>query len=340
MKANSRVAPQAEAVLERIRALAPRIDKLHAEISLAPVRAYLRGDALDPERQSLSARELAHSVVLQKLSELIPCPAILCKGEALARSLYGPPALRWRTDIDLWVRADERALVEQALRAAGGITTASACGRWIIPERVYRISAGRLMVNVDLHWQILSRPSLLPSFPFASIYQEASALDAGQIRIPSLSDSLLHACAHRRAHHRLDGDRAIWLLDIDLLWHALSAPERAALILRAKARGLGTLLRCGLMAASGLTGMELASEHFQELSKLEHAEVSARLADHAPTISDLRFDLASTRGSQRLQVLKDYLFPPWSYMRERHPATPDALLPLRYLSRIAGGVMR
>jgi len=54
----------------------------------------------------------------------------------------------------------------------------------------------------------------------------------------------------------------------------------------------------------------------------------------------LKSDLAATPWPSRLQLLREHLFPPASYMRQRFPRCPSMLLPLAYACRILVGAPR
>ena len=57
-------------------------------------------------------------------------------------------------------------------------------------------------------------------------------------------------------------------------------------------------------------------------------------------IEILKSDLIATAWGSKLQLLREHLFPPTSYMRERYPRWPAVLLPLAYARRILVGAPR
>lgn len=289
-------------------------------------------------RQQLLARELLNRELVQKIGKRLQqasVPAIVLKGEALAHR-YPALALRPRHDIDLWVAEAQRGLAETELRALGGEPVPTACGRWIQPEQLWRLPAGRSWIGIDLHWQPTSRPALLATLPFARCLAEGQPMPDGHgLRMLGDVDALLLACIHRLAHHRHEPERLIWQLDIALLWDALDFHERERACSRAVSTGVGCLLADGLLQAAGWL-QESPAKALLQLAPCRTREPARVLLQRDPVVADWRFDLAQARGRQRWQVLRDYTLPSAEFMRHRFAHARWRWLPWLYLRRLLG----
>jgi hypothetical protein len=321
----------------RLREIA-QLPALNCWQELDAVRSWHFGHDECGARAQLLSRELAHQAIVQKLSTQFPCPALLLKGEATARFLYPAPGLRFRTDVDLWIRAADQKLVNSWFSAQGAESFLSAAGTWIIPERCFALPVGALKVPVDLHWQILSRPALLPAFPWDEILASAHHL-GGHLYLPSIADVLLHACTHRRAHHRTGVENRMGLIDIDLAFCILSEDQKADVAALAVRRGIASMLLDALEHLRILTQLSVDEAIVARLRSAATHEAARRLMSDAPPISDFRFDVATTKGRQRLQVLRDYLLPPSDYMKRRFATFPRPLRWLAYPWRLLRGML-
>lgn len=309
--------------------LLPLLDWCAPELP-APTRA-----AAHKARRELLAREGLHRQCLEALDQALQptgVQALLMKGEALATTLFAAPALRPRHDIDLWVQPGAVAAVETALAALGGSPAPSASGRWIQPERLWRMPSGRARTGIDLHWQAVSRPSLLPALDFVNFLDGSQPLPGlRHIRAPDAACALRLACVHRWAHHRRDGDRCIWRVDIALLWESLGADGHASAVQSAVATGVASLVLAGLDSVRDW--IALPAPLRDRLAEAGAREDAAQLLRH-PGWPDWRFDLRTTRGWQRWQVLGDYLLPDPRYIRARYPGARVRWLPWLYLRRL------
>ncbi|PIV33793.1 MAG: hypothetical protein COS34_05860 [Lysobacterales bacterium CG02_land_8_20_14_3_00_62_12] len=170
---------------------------------------------LKPAAQMLALRELAHQAALstvsaQLLKHSIPC--LLIKGEALARSLYSTPAVRSRSDIDLWVDHQQLGPLQSILCQLGYPAVKQIVQHYARFEVVHG-QATPYPIGFDLHVRPFFRPRLLDERPFAAVWQDASVLaELPGLRVPAASDSFLIAALHlaRNPHKRW-----IWLYDID-----------------------------------------------------------------------------------------------------------------------------
>lgn len=308
---------------------------------ILPLLDWCRPQALQPAlaqtaraaRQQLLAREALHREVLAPLDAELGragIPAVLLKGEALATTLYPDAALRPRHDIDLWVLPADCASAESLLARLGATAAPGASGRWIQPERLWRVPTGRTRVGIDLHWQAVSRPALLQSLPFTRLHERGQPLGVGgTLRALHPQDALLLACVHRWAHHR-QGSRLIWHIDMAMLWEQLPPGGQAAVVERACAGRVAALLQAGLHSIADWIVLEPALD--EQLSAAAGQEPARRLLDLR--LPDWRFDLYTTHGRQRLQVLRDYLLPDPQWLRQRYATAHWRWLPWLYLRRL------
>lgn len=257
--------------------------------------------------------------------------ALVIKGGALSRWLYAERGLRPRTDLDLWIPAAQRQAWWQFLDAQGWRRTANAWGLWQQPEASFTPPEATLSWPIDLHWQISGRPALSKRLAFDEFYRRARRLaEHGDLAVPDPADSLLIAVAHAFGHHRSGRTRLIWLLDMALLWRQMSPEAKLEVSWRARAHGIASLVRSALVEAHRRLDIELDPDWLAAMDSAAQSEAwSSWLAD-AP--SDWRLDWRSCDGSQRLAIVKERLWPPADYLRQRYASrAPDWWLRLRRL---------
>ena len=142
--------------------------------------------------------------------------AIPLKGASLSRILYGSPAVRSTTDVDLLVPAAEVSTAAEIFEDRGYKSTLP---RTLLSRRaflshtdehtaetVYVAEVGGIPLQVELHWKILPLPE-------KTIWDSLFEYDAtgGAVRGLSPSLYLLYLCAHLAGH----GWRSLhWLADI------------------------------------------------------------------------------------------------------------------------------
>jgi hypothetical protein len=185
--------------------------------------------------------------------------------------------------------------------------------------------------DLDVHWKI-SNPIL-----FADMFA-FDELESNSIRIPSLSqyartlspvNSLLFACLHRIAHHN-NIERLIWLFDIHLLAEKLTEREFEEFWEIAEQKKLKTICWNGLTAAKEWFNTILPEHRAVH----DSAEPSADyLRSDLRNLDLLSLNLQQLSGWNKLQLLKENLFPPASYMLQRYNVSQRLLLPGLYLHR-------
>jgi hypothetical protein len=154
--------------------------------------------------------------------------------------------------------------------------------------------------------------------------------------------ALLLACVHRVAHH-FDSRRLIWLYDIHLLASTLSDDEWERFVALAAASDVTVICRQSLLSAKQRLSTPIPDRVLCDprWSTEPHAEPTAAYltprsrAEHV--LGELR---ALPRWRDRVQLVRQHLFPPRRYMREVYAVSSRAPLPILYASRVVRGARR
>ena len=147
---------------------------------------------------------------------------LLLKGAALGRMVYGSPAERPISDLDLLIPANRlerarEALAERDYQSAGLFWLTRWQQRYRAELPLVCSAPGRERLLVELHWSLVELPYYIDRIPMAEIWQAAEPI-AGLpgARLPDPATALLHSCAHWALHHSQE-QRLLWLLDVDRL---------------------------------------------------------------------------------------------------------------------------
>lgn len=287
---------------------------------------------------SLAARDAVAGVRLRHVLEALEqagVPVIVLKGVALA-AIYPASWVRPRRDDDLLV---EPARFEEACAVL------TACGYEAQPQNPGPDVLGQAHFtrvwprgdahHVDLHWRALV-PAAFDGVPGPSqLLSRAVPLpDLGPAaRGPDRVDALLHAVAHRVAHHGPDTDPQ-WLLYLHLLAVSLSRDDWDRLDQAARTARLARVLAAELdrvrLALPTPVPAALLDQWREITGEPSAAHVHARGRLHRLWL-DLRH-----RPSEARRTLGARLLPPVDYMTRRY-AIPRALVPLAYGWRLGAG---
>jgi hypothetical protein len=316
----------------------------------------LRATLRDSARQE-AARELLIEAELERLVAKLAAEgvrALLFKGAPLAYTIYPEAYLRPRCDTDILVPYAQREQADSALRAAGYRPDEHAAGGELASsERMYTREVLKGLTHVvDLHWRLSNMQAYAQALDFETLAADAMPVPrlGPATRMPGLVHGLLIACLHRTTNlhppHMVDGlphvsgNRLIWLYDIHRLAGLLSDADWERFTRQAADAGLRAVCVDGLRAAHARFGTALPDAVVASLSKPGSREVSAghlkpgRWRKH---IVDLR---ALPGWRQRLQLLREWVFPPAEYMLRKYGTTARALLPWLYLRRVVTGIWR
>lgn len=274
---------------------------------------------------------------------------VLLKGTPLAYSLYPDPAVRRRGDTDLIVPAAARERAMAVLLAAGWHLEPGVRGEYISYQATLSRRTPEGLHALDLHWRINNAQVLARLFTYEELRARAGALPrlAPNALGPDPVDSLLIACMHRathrhnpyhvgnEAHH--DPDRLIWLTDIDLLARSLAAPQWAQLVERAASKKLRRVTLQGLRRAQDVLGTPLPPGPVHALAAIGAEPPADYLEAGRPR--QLWLELRALPPGAALRYLRELVFPPAAYMREKFGGSRQ-FLPLLYLRRAAGGLVK
>jgi hypothetical protein len=308
------------------------------------------------DARACAALELAQRPVIAEVLALLHAAGadpLLIKGAALAHSHYPEPWQRPRADIDLLVAPERRARAEATLAAAGFSRGLQLPGDRVSYQASWsRRGAGGVTTSIDLHWRINNAETLSRLLDHAELAASAVPLPVlgPHARAPAAPQALLIACLHYAGsrdapYHRGDivetgGDRLIWLYDLLLLearldphgcadWRGLVLGKRAAALVDATVGALRHRFPPPHNAVARLTFGGDARD--------------ARLARYLGASPARRrwLDFLALDGpGDRWRFLRQQLWPPADYLRQRYPDRAGAS-PLRLrLSRIAAALGR
>lgn len=319
-------------------------------------------DHLIDARPRAHARELLQHGELARVGGALQrsrVAAIAIKGTALAYSVYPQAALRPRVDTDLLVEEADVPALRAALATLGYRRAIEPDGtlssyqlhlaRLASPKRVREGSPSAspgFVHRCDVHWRIANPQVFSRALTFAEI-RETSVLipefAASGLRRPSASASLFIACVHRAAHH-FAADTLIWLYDIHALAGSLDDTEWRALVALARKRGMAAILADGVLRAAGLFGTAISRAIRLELEDDRAAAPSPAagfLKEGRRLVDVLGDDLrALPTWRARTSLLREHMFPPAAYMRQRYGVHAAAALPALYAYRLVLGVPR
>jgi hypothetical protein len=294
-------------------------------------------------RQQVALEEIARRELQRVLEALAAAevPALIIKGAALAYTHYPDPALRPRVDADLLIPIASRSAAAAALERLGYTSVPLTSGELVTHQAAYAREDGGRRHVVDLHWEVSDPQVFARALDIEELLAASVAVPAlgDSARAPSPVHSLAVACVHRVAHHA-GRDRLIWLYDIHIVAERLSEAERDSFVAFATEKRLRAVCRAGLSTAERCFDGEGTRRLLAAMGTADHArEPSAAFAERPMRKVDvLRSDLGELRGwGQKVALLREHLFPPAAYMRQKYSITNPALLPFLYAWRIVRG---
>ena len=188
-------------------------------------------DLLKELRQDFSQHLFRSTMQQNEIREILAAladagiAAILLKGADLGLRVYGDPALRTMSDLDLLLAPEDIPMAELVLGRLGyQVYSEHQDKRLIINEVCYSPPAGKIL-HVDLHWEIVAACSFyyLPYRPL-----RAAAVPMDFYGIPALTLSpehlLIHVCLHAYENFPTPYqllDLALILLRLPLNWQML-----------------------------------------------------------------------------------------------------------------------
>ncbi|HEX8172863.1 MAG TPA: nucleotidyltransferase family protein [Thermoanaerobaculia bacterium] len=306
------------------------------------VYAAARLPQLQREALGAAATEGLRLRDLRSLLELLEDAGVaplIVKGSALAYDLYERPELRPRGDTDLLIADADRERV-RALLAAQGFDERLTSGDDHGVRQTTFVRRDRFGFEhaYDIHHAITNSAVFADALRYEDLVARARPLPAIAERARGLAypDALLLACIHRVAHHH-DSDRLIWLVDIALLWQAMSAAEQAEFWRRAAAARVVAVCERSLELTAEWTGLRFTPAR-EVLGTIDEQEPSRVFLDRGASYARITAtNLRALPLRQRLQRLRQLAFPPRAYMRQQFGRRPLAAM---YLVRALRGMAR
>ena len=334
------------------RLLAPALDHGVQELlwtaladvdAAGPVRV-----ALTPIVRTAVARELFVQQEMQSVANALMSggvAALLTKGTALAYTAYPEPWLRPRVDTDVLVRADDFEAASCILQHGGYARSDATNTGALVSHQVpfERTDEHGIRHVIDLHRKVVNPQLISDALPFDGLWREARPAPAlgPAARVPSPVGSLALACVHRLAHHQ-GQNRLIWLYDVKLLADSLSEGDWTSLSDLACRRGIATFCLDGLRASRDQLGARFPAAIEASLAAAAPSERSSIYAEGRVTrrdilLSDLQV-LPTWR--ERIRLVREHVFPPPAFIRQRYGTRTRLLLPALYLHRLITGASK
>lgn len=292
-----------------------------------------------------------HSLIKRFAAEGIDCT--LLKGIAFGFTIYTEHSVRSMNDIDLWIQKSDLPVVQRLMYEMGYQD-----GDWLdpknVPEYVTELSffpeKPQISTwNIDIHWDLLSKPGLIDSLPIEAWWQRRVSVDFDGLKVMVLdpADALVHACVHQWLEHRSDL-RLRWLLDIDRLlraggpylitpahWPRLRAEYHDSLFL--------PVIQAGIQQAVQWFATPLADQANQLVS--EPVDFEQRIFYLSYAVSKMtarKMIMTNFYRVKRFKYLVHFVgrsfFPSPKYMMQQYRISNRRLLPLYYGKRIWRGI--
>ena len=293
------------------------------------------------------ALELAHRVELRRVvaaTRSRGLDVLLMKGASLAYDVYPDPAWRVRSDVDMFIRAADRAGSARASTISGTCANrkcrAGSCRiSFTVNASTGMVSAisatctGRSRTRSALPTRLDSTSSPSRAVPLPLLGPGARGL--GRMH------ALWLACVHRAAHH-YDQDTLVWLYDVHLLMGALDADEIARFVALAERTGVRRICLRALLLARERFGTEIPPGTLAELEAAPENEPSTVFLRPGVRMVDVLLDdvrvLPGWRA--RMMLLKEHLFPDAAYMRRTYANGSSAPTLWLYARRIVTGAAK
>lgn len=302
--------------------------------------------ALYPGVRAAVAREIFVQQELQAMFTALDAagiPVLVTKGTALAYAFYAEPWLRPRADTDLLVRRADVGAAADVLEARGySRSVAISTGEHVSHQAAFeRRDPNGVRHVIDLHWRIANPQVVAGALAFDALRAGSRGIPALGGRTPSAADSLALACVHRLAHHQ-GHERLIWLHDMVTLARAMDADAWNAFADLARRQGIAAICLDGLSAARGWLGLSVPPAVEERLAAAAPGEASRIYVDGPVTRRDVLLSDLAHLGTwrARIRLLREHVFPPPAFMRQRYGTHVRWPLPALYLHRFVTGAAR
>jgi hypothetical protein len=268
---------------------------------------------------------------------------LLMKGASLAYDVYPDPSWRVRSDVDLLIRAVDRAAFRESLDTLGYVCQPEVSGRLVAYQfHAERTDAHGIRHICDVHWKIANPQRFANALPFEELAQDAVPLPllGPDARGLGRVHALWLACVHRAAHH-YDHGALPWLFDIHFLIGTLAADDVQRFVALVERTGVRRICLRALLLARERCGTAVPPA---VLAAFEAApdEPSAVFLHRGMRQVDVLWDdlRVLPEWRQRMTLLKEHLLPAAAYMRQTYAPASSAPLPWLYVRRIAAGASK
>lgn len=313
-------------------------------------------DALRLEALGRGMWELRHQHVLGRLITALAergVAPLLFKGTALAYDLYPNPVWRSRGDTDILVAAEDIQACREVLAAQGFERGFALPGEDVSYQDNWTLMASEGSAHsIDLHRRINNSELLSQLFTYDELRSSCrpiSSLCSGAVAVSHVH-ALLLACMHRAVHKQCpyyadgiahySGDRLIWLYDILLVSKSLTESEWGQFLHLAQSKGLAGTCLDGLQQtrqALGATTPEFVMSGLSVGPSQDRA--SAYLS--SSEVRQVWLNFRAIEGlSRKAAFLKEVVFPPEAYMREKYADANTGVLFRLYARRAFAGVAK
>lgn len=302
--------------------------------------------ALYPGVRAAVSREIFVQAELQAVFAALGSagiPVLVTKGTALAYAFYAEPWLRPRADTDLLVRRADVEAAAELLEARGYSRSAAiSTGEHVSHQAAFeRRDPSGVRHVLDLHWRIANPQVVAGALAFDALRAGSCGIPALGGRTPSAGDSLALACVHRLAHHQ-GHERLIWLYDMVMLARTMDAAAWHAFADLARRQGIAAICLDGLSAARSYLRLPVPPDVEERLAAAAPGEASRIYVDGPVTRRDVLLSDLAHLGTWRARVrlLREHVFPPPAFMRQRYGTHVRWPLPALYLHRFLTGAAR
>jgi len=264
--------------------------------------------------------------------------SLVLKGCLLAYRAYPDPRQRWRADLDVLVPRHSLAMARRQLEMLGYRPIhRTPGGTPIRQESWFCIDDGQRRY-VDVHWDLRDHPLLRGLLSFDEQYGASRPLPALAPGARGQGDAhaLLNAAMHWYDDLYEHDQPLAWLLDIDLLWRAMTDDDRETVATLAVERGIAGLVADMLARTRDAFATPVPDITIRTLNEAGRTQPATRLiAVSRSRYRSLWFALRCEPGWRaRVSRLRHALVPPIAHMRERYPEGSRFGLPGLYLRRI------
>jgi hypothetical protein len=265
--------------LARLHGLIPLLQRTIGRSPEIPddIRGYIRQVAVDNAREAL--RLAGDLVAAMNVLSAAGIPAVAFKGPALAIMLYGDPAQRQFSDIDVLIHRRDIPHAVAVLQARGfrslldyspgqASTYMHAACEWLV-----RSPSGELL---ELHWQFVPRYFAL-SVDFDELFQRATTITLAGTPIRTLApeDQLLALAVHASKH---EWERLCLAAEIAQSLHTGPPIQWNTLLQRARGCGALRIVLVSLQMSEWLVPMSLPAN---VRAALDSDPVASRIAKDA-----------------------------------------------------------